>query len=503
MIDILVPIFYKILYMSMIGSIVGILIYIITKIFDNKISAKWKCIIWILPLLLLMVPINRIEINTSKNFVINTAIDNVESTLSSMHTEYSEDLQSDNKKMLEQNHETVYAENNQSYYEDNTAENNKNNISDILFYKIVPSIWILGVTISGMIFVIGNIKLLSNLKDTKKLEDRRIKMILISCKRKLNINKRIEVKLQRFNKSPCIYGVIHPKILVSEEFLDKDNEIIENVFMHELSHYKRKDMITNYILLTMTMVHWFNPFVYTFFKKIRQEMELATDEIALKQMNKEEKKKYGLTLISLLQTYEAEKVATKILCITDDNKNMERRIRKIKLSNKLSKQKVLVIALITIFIICIISPFIIKPTNAMNANVSDNITYEDNNMNSEFGLNTNINSTNESLEDQSEEGIWKPYRAENNGVNVPLSAIYGSGISSYGGGLILNNDGTYTEFIGIYSPDIEDDLQGKYIISNRNIYLDTNNGNRKNLKYINDNTIVEELEDGTKVYFRK
>ena len=101
MVDILVPGFYKILYMSMIGSIVGILIYIITKIFDDKLSAKWKCIIWILPLLLLMVPINRIEINTSSNFVINTAVDNIESTLSSMHTGHLEDLQSDNKEILQ------------------------------------------------------------------------------------------------------------------------------------------------------------------------------------------------------------------------------------------------------------------------------------------------------------------------------------------------------------------------------------------------------------------
>ena len=56
-------------------------------------------------------------------------------------------------------------------------------------------------------------------------------------------------------------------------------------------------------------------------------MELATDEIALSKMNKDEKKKYGLTLINLLQTYQNEQLATKMLCIIDDNKSMEKRIK--------------------------------------------------------------------------------------------------------------------------------------------------------------------------------
>jgi len=40
--NVLFPIFYKVLYMSLIGSILGILILVITKLFDNKLSAKWN-----------------------------------------------------------------------------------------------------------------------------------------------------------------------------------------------------------------------------------------------------------------------------------------------------------------------------------------------------------------------------------------------------------------------------------------------------------------------------
>ena len=237
----------------------------------------------------------------------------------------------------------------------------------MVMYTIVPIVWLIGTSITIIMMMIGNINLGYQVAKAKKVEDNAMKLILMKCKARLAITKKIEIKLQKQHTSPCIYGVIRPKILVSEEFMTRDSDVIENVFMHELSHYKRKDMITNYLLLIVTAIHWFNPFVYGFFKKIRQEMELATDEIALSKMNKEQKKQYGLTLISLLQTYETDKVATKMLCITDDNKNMERRIQKIKLATKLKKYRKSIIMLITSIVICMVIPFVLKPSNLANS----------------------------------------------------------------------------------------------------------------------------------------
>ena len=101
--------------------------------------------------------------------------------------------------------------------------------------------------------------------------------------------------------------------------------------MHELSHYKRKDSLFNYVLLIITVIHWFNPFVWIFFKKIRQDIELATDEMVLEKLQKNEKKEYGMTLINSLQIFQEELYTAKLLCVTDDNKNMERRIKMVKL----------------------------------------------------------------------------------------------------------------------------------------------------------------------------
>ena len=51
------PMFYKILYMSIIGIFVGLFILILRKILDKRISPKWKCFIWLLLMFSLIVPV--------------------------------------------------------------------------------------------------------------------------------------------------------------------------------------------------------------------------------------------------------------------------------------------------------------------------------------------------------------------------------------------------------------------------------------------------------------
>lgn len=302
--NLIVPIFYKILYMSIVGSILGILILVLTKLLDNKLSAKWKFYMLLIPILFLMIPVSKIQVNIEDNFALTSVINRVETTLNNTPTlnygtsNIEEEKIANVKKAIEKESSI-------------NIQETKVNKNENTFYTIIPVIWAIGITISMSIFIIGNINLIYRITKSKKLEDSMIKVILIKCKRKLGINKKIEIRIQNKDVSPCIYGIIKPRILVSNEFIKKDVQVIENVFMHELSHYKRKDMITNYILLIMTAIHWFNPFVYRFFRKMRQEMELATDEIALGKMDKEEMKKYGLTLISLLQTYENQRVVAK------------------------------------------------------------------------------------------------------------------------------------------------------------------------------------------------
>lgn len=623
------PIFYKILYMSIIGSILGIIILGLTKLLDNKLCEKWKFYMLLIPILFLMIPVSRIQVNIENNFALTMAIDKVETTLNNAHTSYSasniEEKIANAKKAMEKGSSIKQEE-----------RKNTNSKESITFYTVIPIIWLIGIIISMSIFIIGNINLIYRIGKSKKLEDSTIKVILIKCKRKLGINKKIQIRIQNKDVSPCIYGIMKPKILVSNEFIKKDAQVIENVFMHELSHYKRKDMITNYILLIMTSIHWFNPFVYSFFRKMRQEMELATDEIALAKMDKEEKKKYGLTLISLLQTYETPRTVAKTLCVTDDSKNMERRIKKIKALATSNKYRISIMILILLVVICASIPFILKPIKISSVEEENiykkiekyliNLEEKNHQVNSEnksddfsvyadiakmgikkegeeiiayawaliktyyvengelqssgssmpykFRIKDNeireyqipedgeryessineifpkqiVDKIEKSREEVSEEkiekeaqkyyqylnnnasnktpdytatntinsayidyqnrfvGHWRPYMAEENGKEINLREIYGSGISE-GGELILKNNGTFSELIGVYSKETEHGLIGKYKVygNGENALLTNNNGETKIVEYLEGSSdiIRMTLEDGKCIYFQK
>lgn len=629
------PIFYKIVYMSIVGSILGVTILCITKFFDSKLSAKIKCFMWLIPLLFFMMPVNRIQIKTTQDFSIPSVMTKLENSLTEVPM--AQEIKAPvNSAQIENTSMAVLEK-----------DENKISATNQTIYEILPILWVLGMGISIIMLLLGNILLNHRVKHAFKLEDSGVRFILMKCKRRLQITKKIEIRLHRDNVSPCIYGIWKPKILVSEEFLKNNSEVIENVFLHELSHYKRKDMLTNYVLLMMTAIHWFNPFVYGFFKKIRQEMELATDEIALSRMDVEEKKQYGRTLIDLLQTYETEKVATKLLCMTDDNKNMERRIRKIKLSTKLKQYKLSILVFTTIMVLGIASLFVLKPTSFAITNEDEKELYktvkqylikqeqqnyekkrENEKINDddfqtfidmkELGItkendetyvyvwatiqsyyieekltstgssipykftlknneiigyeipkdgdqyektletifpedirekmqkiqtsydsqmleqqaqkhyqylnnetsNNNVNSAAtkgnytenmESVHVSKLAGKWKLYMAQDkDGNEINLRDIYGSGISTYGGELVIKQNGTYTEWIGVYSEEEMDRFTGICEVygDGEKGMLISNQGETKTIQIIKDDINSLEVlkvtnEEGISTYFSK
>ena len=129
------PIFYKILYMSIIGTILGILILILTKLFDNKLSAKWKSLMWIIPLVFLMIPIQRTEIKIHNNIPISSTIDKVENIFNKVETIEYKELNEGTYKFTEP--QAVQLEKIQN------NETLQYTIKEIILNIIIPLLWLI------------------------------------------------------------------------------------------------------------------------------------------------------------------------------------------------------------------------------------------------------------------------------------------------------------------------------------------------------------------------
>jgi len=90
--------------------------------------------------------------------------------------------------------------------------------------------------------------------------DETLYLVLSECKQKLGIKKDIPVYLWPNITTPFLYGWWKPRIVLPD--MDFTPEQYRHVFLHELTHYKRRDPWAKSLLLLVNAIHWFNPLAY-------------------------------------------------------------------------------------------------------------------------------------------------------------------------------------------------------------------------------------------------
>src|SRR4029077_14707038 len=83
---------------------------------------------------------------------------------------------------------------------------------------------------------------------------------------------------------------------------DFDRRELRLIFLHELAHLRRNDVLTNWLVAILQIIHWFNPLLWLAFARLRADRELACDELVLSVTQQQERRVYGQTMIKLLQT---------------------------------------------------------------------------------------------------------------------------------------------------------------------------------------------------------
>lgn len=95
--------------------------------------------------------------------------------------------------------------------------------------------------------------------------------------------------------SPVMIGIIKPKIFLPDvKYTPEERQLI---LAHELTHFKRKDLIYKLIMLAANAVHWFNPLVYLMVRSAACELEYACDDDVIKGSGIDFRKDYSLTIL--------------------------------------------------------------------------------------------------------------------------------------------------------------------------------------------------------------
>lgn len=86
------------------------------------------------------------------------------------------------------------------------------------------------------------------------------------------------------------------------------------ILHHELVHVARRDLWYKWLYQLLLCIHWFNPFLYLFGRKMNMDCELSCDEAVLAELTAEGRKAYGNVLLDIAERGAAFK--TNVLATT-------------------------------------------------------------------------------------------------------------------------------------------------------------------------------------------
>lgn len=151
---------------------------------------------------------------------------------------------------------------------------------------------------------------------------------------------------------PSIFGMFNIRILINDNILKLSNDEVKYIFLHELAHYKRKDNILNVLITVLRCIYFFNPIIWILLNEVKNDLEVATDELAMAKENTELQKEYSKTLVKM-SVIDSDKFLIQTMCLSDSKKNLEKRIDNIKLIDRFRRNRK-VITIIAIIVISVI-----------------------------------------------------------------------------------------------------------------------------------------------------
>ena len=97
----------------------------------------------------------------------------------------------------------------------------------------------------------------------------------------LGITRDVRVVTWQGPAMPMTWGALRPVVLLPEAARDWPAERRREVMMHELAHVGRGDWAARVLAAFVCALHWFNPLVWMGARRLRDEQELACDDVVL------------------------------------------------------------------------------------------------------------------------------------------------------------------------------------------------------------------------------
>ena len=112
------------------------------------------------------------------------------------------------------------------------------------------------------------------------------------------VKKPVELYINPLISSPLLIGFFHPCIVLPDTGTPERD--FQYIVLHELTHYRRRDMFYKWLVQVAACLHWFNPLVHRMSREITRACEFSCDEAVLTVIGCDNAQTYGKTLLDAM-----------------------------------------------------------------------------------------------------------------------------------------------------------------------------------------------------------
>ncbi|MBE7033147.1 MAG: M56 family metallopeptidase [Ruminococcaceae bacterium] len=271
--------FKTVLILSFFGFGITALLLCLKPITAKKFPAKWQYYVWIAVLLSMVIPIYKLfpanEIYKIPMIpqagivqqIVPTDAENVPAEVEIIETPIMS-----NKPDIEQK-------------------------PHIKIFDLLSYMWLFGMCIYLVVIIASYIiYIIRKRKNAVSITEN---TVFNNVKKELRIKRHIRIRMSEDFESPMLVGVLFPVVYIPSKEISDEN--MRMIFLHELTHYKRKDLLIKWFALFVNAVHWFNPLTYLLCANVGEACEVSCDMSVTKNMSEEEQKTYMKTILDLAQ----------------------------------------------------------------------------------------------------------------------------------------------------------------------------------------------------------
>jgi beta-lactamase regulating signal transducer with metallopeptidase domain/ankyrin repeat protein len=193
-------------------------------------------------------------------------------------------------------------------------------------YSLLAIIWLVGAVILLVLTWQVNRRFGRQVANSPAIDDPGLLRLFAEAKTELGVRRPIRLIENGQVQSPAIMGLFQPTLLLPADVRGKfDAAELRLIFLHELAHLKRGDVIVQAVIALLQILHWFNPVLWFAFRRMRIDREPATDALVLSRTGEKEKERYGLMLIKLLEHFNQRHSLPTLVGILEDKDQFKRR----------------------------------------------------------------------------------------------------------------------------------------------------------------------------------